>query len=151
MNGNVANYPPLVEIRTPSDGVDVSRGLAIASAVAIDYETGQRTPISWTLNGVSVGQSAYGANHTFNIPSTGRHRLTASASDPQGLVGSHTIVINVAPVPRDVRITTPLTDGQSFVAGLPAPILAGGCSVGRVQGGPVLPAGADRALHPTAS
>jgi hypothetical protein len=123
MNGG-GNLAPLVEIGTPVDGAQVGTGLLTVNARALDYESGQRSPILWTLNGTQVGQSQYGENFLINVNSTGLLRLTASATDPQGLVGSKTITLQVSPTPPEVRITAPGSDGQTFIAGLPVDFLA---------------------------
>ena len=112
-----SNTPPVVTIASPANGATFASGTAINfSGTATDAESGNLTAsLTWT----SSLDGPIGSGGSFSRTlSAGTHTITASVTDPGGLIGSKTVSItvqsaNTAPV---VTITSP-ANSATFASG----------------------------------
>lgn len=122
----LSNTVPEVTISAPANGLSVVVGTPVSlSATATDAEDGDlSTEVSWVsdLDGVLFS----GAATNLDSLSVGRHRITASVLDSEGLSGSAIVTITIEPLPNAapvLTITSPL-DGFQVTVGSPVALIA---------------------------
>ncbi len=100
------NLPPVVSIVAPADGATVPAGTAVTfSGHALDEDDGDLSAgLVWTSD--VGGPLGSGASLTRTL-GEGRHVITTSVADHQGLVGSAVLAVVILPTPPVVTIATP--------------------------------------------
>jgi hypothetical protein len=90
------NTAPTVTISAPIAGASLTAGVGFGlSGTATDAQQGNmNSSLLWLLNGTTV--LATGANGTANIANPGSYTITARVTDAGGLVGQHSVTVNVA-------------------------------------------------------
>src|SRR5207249_3762221 len=108
--------PPVLTVVSPADGFSTS-GSVTLNGTAVDFKDGDRSAaIKWSSS--VAGSLGTGATVTAPRLAAGRHVITASVTDSDGLTATKTITIGVGNAPPRVTITQPL-DGTSAPAGTP--------------------------------
>lgn len=101
----ITNAFPVVTITAPTNGLTVTVGASVAySGTATDAEDGVLVPDWYDSVAGSLGSGTSGSY----TPSLGTHRLTASATDSEGQVGSRTVLVqvnNTNALPTQLRVT----------------------------------------------
>jgi subtilisin family serine protease len=88
----VTNAYPVVTVTAPTNGLTVTAGTLVAYAgTATDAEDGAIVPDWYDSIAGTLGSGTSGSY----TPVVGTHRLTASATDADGQVGSQTVLIQV--------------------------------------------------------
>ena len=110
------NTPPVVTINSPANGSTFPAGTAILfMGTATDTESGNLTAsLTWT----SSIDGSIGSGGSFSKTlSSGTHTITASVTDPGGLIGRATVNITVGQsnTPPVVTIVSP-TNGATFAS-----------------------------------
>ena len=109
------NAAPVVNITSPSDGVNVPMTTSITfTATATDEDGDLSAGLSW----VSDLDGGIGTGATFNYSTLtpGTHIVTASVQDSEGVEGSDAVIVNITNTAAVVSITSP-TDGTTVEQG----------------------------------
>jgi len=93
------NTAPTVTITSPTNGASLTAGVNFnLSGTANDAQQGNMSnALQWVLDG-STGL-AVGNNTPVKISTPGPHTITARVTDSGGLIGEHTVNVNVASAP----------------------------------------------------
>ena len=113
----VANTAPTVSITSPTNGLWVAVGDTVTfTGSASDAQSGNLSAsLVWTSN--LAGTIGSGSSFVTSSLGVGSHTITAAAADPQGLVGSAVVSVEVKVVSTATYISTGTLDGFVLESG----------------------------------